>query len=164
MRKTLIPLVLLAACSPNASTPTTPAIDQSRPTLTTDLAQPPAPTNVSAEVVQVLDANRASVRLTWMDNSTFLDEFNTCGAAVTTDGTSAGGGCVYAVDYDQPRGSTGVRSGTIIVGSNAVSVSVHIYRRFQSEDGQWFNVSGPWSEQVAVTPMTVVNAKRKGKR
>ena len=164
MRKALIPLVLLAACSPNASTPTTPAVDQSRPTFAFDLAQPSAPTNVSAEVVQILDANRASVRLTWTDNSTFLDEFNTCAAAVAQDGTSAGGGCVYAVDYDQPRGSTGVRSGTIIVGSNAVSVSVHIFRRFQSEDGRWFNVLGPSSEQVAVTPMTVVTTKGKGKR
>jgi hypothetical protein len=161
MRKTLIPFVLLAACSPNASTPTTPD-DQSGPTLTIDYTLP-APTNVSAAVVQLIDANRASVRLTWTDNSTFLDEFNTCAAAVTSDGTSAGGGCVYAVDYDQPRGSTGVRSGTIIIARNAVSVSVRIFRRYQTSDG-WFNVAGPWSEQVAVTPLTVVNTKGGGKR
>ena len=161
MRKTLIPLVLLAACSPNASAPTTPD-DQSGPSLAVDYTLP-VPTNVTAAVVQFLDANRASVRLTWTDNSTFLDEFNTCAAAVTQDGTSAGGGCVYAVDYDQPRGSTGDRSGTIIVGRNAVSVSVRFFRRYQTEDG-WFNVPSPWSGQVAVTPLTVVNTKGNGKR
>ena len=118
---------------------------------------------MNAAVEQILDARRASVRLTWTDNSTLLDEFNTCAAAVAQDGTSAGGGCVYAVDYDQPRGSTGVRSGTIIVGSNAVSVSIRMVRRYETEGG-WYNVSSPWTEQVAVTPMTGVNTKGNGKR
>ena len=161
MRKTLISLVLLAACSPDATSPTAP-VEQLDPALAIDYTLP-APTNVSAAVVQVLDARRASVLLTWTDNSTLLDEFNTCAAAVTQDGTSAGGGCVYAADYDQPRGSTGVRSGTITVGSNAVSVSVRMVRRYQTEGG-WYNVSSPWSEQAAVTPLTGVNTKGNGRR
>jgi hypothetical protein len=154
MRKNLIPLVLLAACAPTA-TPTSPAVNTSRPSFAFDLAQPDAPTNVSAAVVELLDSRRASVRLTWTDNSTFLDELNTCANAVAADGSSAGGGCVYAVDYDQPKGSTGVRSGTIIIGSNAVSVSVRTNRRFQSEDGLWFNVAGP-STTATIAPMQVV--------
>ena len=161
MRKIFMSLVLLAACSPDATSPTAP-VEQLDPSLAIDHTLP-APTNVSAAVVQALDARRASVRLTWTDNSTFVDEFNTCAAAVAQDGTSAGGGCVYAADYDQPRGSTGVRSGTITVGSNAVSVSVRMVRRYQTEGG-WYNVSSPWSEQVAVTPLTGVNTKGKGNR
>ena len=162
MRKTLISLVLLAACSPDATTPTMPDDEFLGPSLAIDQTLP-APTNVTAAVEQILDARRASVRLTWTDNSTFLDEFNTCANAVTQDGSSAGGGCVYAVDYDQPRGSTGVRSGTIIVGSNAVSVSVRMVRRYETEGG-WYNVSSPWSEPVAVTPLTGVNTKGNGRR
>lgn len=162
MRKNLIPLVLLAACS-SPNSPTAPAVNLSRPSFAFDLTQPAAPTNVSAVVEELLDSRRASVRLTWTDNSTFLDELNTCANAVAEDGSSAGGGCVYAVDYDQPRGSTGVRSGTIIVGSNAASVSVRINRRFQSEDGLWFNVAGP-STEATVTPMQIVirGKKKKG--
>ena len=160
MRKAIIPLVLLAAWSPDATSPTAP-VEQLDPSLAIDYTLP-APTNVSAAVVQALDARRASVRLTWTDNSTFLDEFNTCAAAVAQDGTSVGGGCVYAADYDQPRGSTGVRSGTITVGSNAVSVSVRMVRRYQT-DGGWYNVSSPWTEQVAVTPLSGVNTKGRGK-
>ena len=162
MRKTFIPLVLLAACSP--STPTAPAVTLSRPSLAMDLAQPPAPTNVSAVVEKVLDTRRVTVRLTWTDNSTFLDEFNTCASAVTKDGTSAGGDCVYAVDYDMPQGSTGVRSGSIIVGSGVTSVSLHTYRSFQTEEGSWVNVSGPWSEQVTVAPIAVVTNQGKKKK
>ena len=162
MRTTLIPLVscLLAACS--STTPTAPTINRARPSFALDLAQPPAPTIVSAAVVEVLDARRVTVRLTWTDNSPFLDEFNTCASAVAKDGTSMGGGCVYAADYDSPPGSTGVRSGTIIVGSGVEWVSLYTYRRLQTENGSWYNVSGPTSERVTVAPIAV--ATNKGKR
>jgi hypothetical protein len=161
MRTTLIPLTLLAAaCS--SGTPTAPNINRARPSFAIDLTEPPAPTNVSAVVVQSLDANRVSVRLTWTDNSTFLDEFNTCAAAVDKNGASVGGGCAYAADYDAPAGSTGVRSGDIIVGRDVASVSLHTFRRF-NENGSWYNVAGPWSESVAVTPITLVSNKGKKK-
>jgi hypothetical protein len=161
MRKNLIPLVLLAACS-SPNSPTAPTVNTARPSFSFDLTQPAAPANVSAAVVELLDSRRASVRLTWTDNTTFGDEFNTCANAVAQDGSSAGGGCVYAVDYDQPNGSTGVRSGTIIIGSNAVSVSVRTNRRFMSEDGLWFNVAGP-STTASIAPMQVViRGKKKG--
>jgi len=160
MRKPLIPLVLLAACSP--SSPTAPNMNLARPSFAIDLAQPPAPTNVSAAIVQVLDARRVVVRLTWTDNSTFVDEFNTCAGALAKDGTSMGGGCVYAVDYDTPPGSTGVRSGTIIVGSGVESVSLNTSRRFE-DSGAWYNVLGPTSERVPVAPITVATTKGKKK-
>jgi len=160
MRKTLIPLVLLAACS--QSSPTAPNVKPAHPSFAIDLTQPPAPTNVSAQIVEVLDARRVVVRLTWTDNSTFLDEFNTCGGAVAKDGTSMGGGCVYAVDYDTPPGSTGVRSGTIIVGSSVASVALNTSRRFQ-ENGSWYNVSGPTSEVATVSPIALVSNKGKKK-
>jgi hypothetical protein len=159
MRTIFIPLVLLAACSTN--TPTAPVINRARPSFALDLTQPPAPTNVSAAVVQILDARRVTVRLTWTDNSTFLDEFNTCAGAAADDGTSMGGGCVYAVEYDAPPGSTGVRSGTIIVGRDVAWVSLNTARRFQ-DNGSWYNVSGPTSERVTVTPIAV--AANKGKK
>jgi hypothetical protein len=160
MRKTLIPLVLLAACSP--SSPTAPNVSPAHPSFAVDLTQPPAPTNVNAAIVEILDARRVVVRVTWTDNSTFVDEFNTCAAAGAADGTSMGGGCVYAVDYDTPPGSTGVRSGTIIVGSSVAWVSLNTSRRFQ-ENGGWYNVSGPTSERVTVTPIAVVSNKGKKK-
>ena len=161
MRKTLVLLALLAACSNND--PTTPTINRARPSFALDLAQPPAPTNASAAVVEVLDARRVTVRLTWTDNSTFLDEFNTCAGAVAADGTSMGGGCVYASEYDAPRGSTGVRSGTIIVGSNVAWVSLYTSRSFQAENGSWYNVSGPTGERVTVTPISLANGRAKKK-
>ena len=43
-----------------------------------------------------------------------------------------------------------------------MSVSVRMVRRYQTEGG-WYNVSSPWTEQVAVTPMTLANPKGKGK-
>ncbi|HEX6049437.1 MAG TPA: hypothetical protein VFZ21_09210, partial [Gemmatimonadaceae bacterium] len=72
MRKMLFPLVLLAACSPDATAPTAPIDPFLDPTLAVDYTMP-APTDVSAAVVQVLDRRRSSVRVTWTDNSTYVD-------------------------------------------------------------------------------------------
>jgi len=162
MRKTLIPIVLLAACS-SPDAPTAPVASVSRPSLAMDFSLPPAPTNVSAAVVQSLDSRRVTVRLTWTDNSTFVDEFTTCATAVAKDGSPVGTGCVDAVNYDLPQGSTGIRSGTIIIGSAVNAVSLQTFRRSQSEDGAWYNMMGPSSERVTVTPLTgsVVKGKRK---
>lgn len=161
MRKILAPLVLLAAACSTPDSPTAPAINAPRPSLAMDFSDPLAPTNVSAVVVQAIDSRRVSVRLTWTDNSTFMDEFTTCATAVAQDGSPVGTGCVYASDYDLPQGSTGVRSGTIILGSNVDAVSLQTSRTFKSDAGSWYNVLGPSSEMVKVTPLAVATNKKK---
>src|SRR5262245_18073180 len=104
IRPTLFVLALaVTACRDNAATDAV-APRAPRPSFALDLAAPPAPTNVTAELTPI-DRYRATFPVSWMDNSTALDECSTVVYATTTDGASAGGEGLYATNYDLPPGS-----------------------------------------------------------
>ena len=164
--------LLTSACADSATTAPNARIPNA-PSFALDLTPPAAPADLSAAVVAhdttAFGVVRALVQVTWTDNVTATDEFNTCAWGQRADGTSVGGGCVYASDYDTPPGSTGTRSGQIIVGTDVATVHARTTRRFQQEilpgTFAWRNVSSELTAPVAVSPLaTFTNTTKKGKK
>jgi len=117
---------------------------------------------VTAELIPI-DRYRATIRVSWMDNSTALDESTTLVSATAADGSSAGGEALYAAYYDLPPGSTGQRSGEVIASIGAARVQLQTCRRTGSDSGGWVNICGAASEPVAVIAATPISATNKGK-
>ena len=160
-------LFIASACADSATTAPVAARVPSAPSFTLDLTPPAAPADLSAVVDSVVDI-RAYVTVTWTDNVTATDEFNTCAWGQRADGTSVGGGCAYASDYDTPPGSTGTRTGRIVVGADVATVTARTNRRFLRETlpgvFRWQNVASELTAPVAVAPLAPLTTTLKGSK
>lgn len=174
LARVLLALTLLGCSVADATAPVV-RIPTNAPSLDAiDLTPPPAPTDVAIAVDSVgRPCDGCDVRVffavTWTDNATFADEFNTCGIFYNEANAPIGSGCAYATDYDLPPGSTGVRSSHAFVavpGTGLYRLSLYTTRRIPLEDGRGWPVYGPYSEPAFVDMSGVVVAatKRKGKK
>jgi hypothetical protein len=159
----------VSACA--ADTPTAPR-SLHGPTLAINDIKPPAtPTPVSATIVGDIDGIRTAVLVRWIDNTTHDDELNTCAQFKLADGSPVTTQCVYASEYDLPVGSTGERSGTVViptlVGADSVRFHTNRFTQIETLPGEWawISFSSERSAWIAVESGTVVTTTqaRKGK-
>jgi len=102
-----------------------------------DLTPPPAPTLVGAAITGIETVNgvdRRNVQVTWTDNTTAADEFNTCFRFRTADGGPDTTQCLYGSEYG--AAGTGQRSGTVICGMAATEVSAYTTRYVDLSEAQ----------------------------
>ena len=164
-RLTLVALVLVGCTTDPISGP------RSLPTgpQFADLLAPPAtPTPISAAVTAT-DGIRSTMRVEWFDNSTDPDEFITCARVTGVDESPVTTQCAYAADYDQPNGSTGVRTADLVISTGGPYIARLYTTRWVDVEisagvTSRISVRGEESEAIAVEPMVVVTTtKRKRK-
>lgn len=143
-------IAVLAVLATACSFPTSPVVP-ARPAsanAVVDRTAPAAPSDVSATLDSV-KSQRAYLTVAWTDNSTAVDEFGTCFRFTETDGTAATTQCVYG--YDVPAGSTGQRSGSVVVPKGGpYLVYAYTWRRFRNDDNSWENVRSDESAPATV--------------
>ncbi len=169
-RPTLFVLALAGtACRDAATDAIAPRVP--RPSFTTDFASPPAPSNVSAAVVAgtgtaSLSSTQASIQVSWMDNSTYLDEYVTCGRFTTLDNTPVTTLCAWASNYDLPAGSTGQRSANLVAPAGGpYLVRLSVARWIRQDDGWMRTVYSAESDPVVVDALVTATSptKKKGR-
>lgn len=127
------------------------------PSFAVDYAAPPAPSNVSAGAgisTQALTNQQAAVATSWMDNSTYLDEYVTCARFTTLADAAVTTVCTYAADYDQPSGSTGQRSANLVVPAGGPYL-------MRLSTARWITQPDGWKRSVfsaESAPVTVESA------
>ena len=164
-RLTLVALVLVGCTTDPISGP------RSLPTgpQFADLLAPPAtPTPISATVTAT-DGVRSTMQLVWQDNATDADEWITCARVTGVDESAVTTQCAYASVYDQPVGSTGVRTADLVIPTGGPyiarlyttrSVDVEISAGVTSR----ISVRGEESAPIPVAPLvTVVTVKGRKK-
>lgn len=176
-RLTLAVLVLVACAAP----PTDPEHRPSRPALvvaplTTDISKAVTPTPVSAGVIATVTRDGGttidSIRVTWIDNETRADEFITCARFVGAAGEPVMTDCAYAHEsetYDQPAGTTGERTVTMIAPAVAATQAYLWTARYvtiETMPGSFATMSihSDESAPIAVQPLVVVTTNAKGKK
>jgi len=121
-----------------------------------DLTPPQAPSQLTCSVIDVDNSTgRATVAVGWMDNCDFPDEFVTNFRFEAEDGSPMTTQAVYASDYDTPPGSTGTRSGQVVIPApnGPFSVSAACARWITMDDGAKFSVFSEYSATVIVDPV-----------
>jgi hypothetical protein len=164
----------LAACADPVGTPTVrPPADAALVALTTDFSDPVAPTAVSAAVVATTvraDGSTVdSILVTWIDNETRTDEFNTCAQFTGPAGEPVTTQCAYASEYDQPVGSTGERSAVVVAPAGLAAFARFWTNRFflrETLPGQFATQSlqSDRTENIPVSSLVTVTTRGKGKR
>jgi hypothetical protein len=142
---------------------------RSLPRVHADLLTPPnTPTPISAAIVAT-DGVRATMRVEWQDNATDLDEFITCARVTGVDDRAVTTQCAYAADYDQPVGSTGVRTADLIVPTGGPYIARLYATRWVDVEisagvTSRISVRGAESEAIAVAGVVVTTTTRGKKR
>jgi hypothetical protein len=167
MKYLTLALCLLAACTSDPA-PTAPRSLPTRPALALATDPVPVPTPVSAVYNGAIDAVRATVTVTWIDNDPDASELNTCVKFTGVDGSPVTTQCVYASEYD-PQGSTGERSGTVIVPIGSPYVAQFRGSRHYQIDVlgelEWYSPHSALSAPIAVTDASVTaTTAKKGKK
>ena len=170
-RPLLVALALAgAACRDAATDAVAPRV--ARPSFTTDFTAPETPSNVSATVVSgfsatAIGANQAALRVSWMDNSAYLDEYATCARLTLLDNTPVTTVCTWASTYDLPAGSTGQRSADLVVPAGGpYLMRLSVARWITQDDGWRRSVYSAESEPVTVEALVVTTSspgKKKGR-
>jgi len=169
-RPLLVALALaVVACRDAATDAVAPRVP--RPSFTMDFTAPETPSNVSVSVVSGLSAaavgaGQAAVRVSWMDNSGYLDEYATCARVTQLDNTPVTTVCTWASTYDLPAGSTGQRSSDLAVPAGGpYLMRLSVARWITQDDGWHRSIYSAESEPVTVEALVVSTSpgKKKGR-
>ena len=170
LRPTLFVLALAGvACRDAATDAVAPKVP--RPSFTTDFTVPESPSNVTATAASgfsttSLTNSQTALRISWMDNSAYLDEYATCARFTLLDNSPVTTVCTWASTYDQPAGSTGQRSSDLVVPKGGpYLMRLSVARWITQDDGWRRTVYSAESDPVTVDDVVVTtSSSNKGKK